>query len=136
MNAASNQYDIAPLREGAFQDYARVLDELSIRWLSWAEALREASIEEPGPPSPEVEILFSGLKLALYSAAYQTLPTKRAPSKAVNDGTMQTKFANGDSRKELWDLVSRKLRRKTNMTPLQNHVDAQALPHTTNSHLT
>ncbi len=59
MRASANQYDTTPLRESAGHEYARVLDELSLRWLRWAEALRETAHEVPGPSSPEVEILFS-----------------------------------------------------------------------------
>ena len=94
---------MAPLNNNADHACTHNLDALARRWLRWAEDLGAVM----GPPKAfrqqETALLFAGLKLTIYSASYQTLPTKRKRERATNAGTLLTKFASGESRKELGD---------------------------------
>ena len=116
MRTSAAQYDNAPLIDNADHAYTRVLDELSERWLRWVSVLSLDKLVEPGAPNlpleEEVELASEGLKMIVYSASFQTLPTKRVKERAINAGSMQTKFASGRSRAELWDIVALRLKRK------------------------
>ena len=69
------QYDMAPLRDCDNHAYSHSLDVLAKRWLRWAAELGA----EMGPSTDtrrlETDLLFAGLKLTIYSASFQTLPT-------------------------------------------------------------
>ena len=92
MRAAALEYDNAPLRDATDHDYSRVLDELGERWLAWAPALSKTlqSSADPMASKQEAELLFAGLKLTVYSAAFQTLPTKRKKDKISKAEGMAT----------------------------------------------
>ena len=113
MRSTTLQYDNAPLRACADHAYIQTLDRLAGRWLTWASDLRQEMDDTPEMNKQEAEILFAGLKLIVYSASFQTLPTKRKKERAINEGAMQIKFASGRSRQELWEVVSRRLKSKT-----------------------
>ena len=110
MRTAALQYDNAPLRDATDHDYSRVLDELGERWLAWAPALSKTLQSSVDPSKHEAELLFAGLKLAVYSAAFQTLPTKRKKDRVSKAGVMATVFASGISRREMWKVVSKRVR--------------------------
>jgi hypothetical protein len=112
MRSTTLQYDNAPLSACADHAYIQTLDRLAERWLTWASDLRQEMDDTPEMNKQEAEILFAGLKLIVYSASFQTLPTKRKTEWAINEGTMQIKFASGRSRQKLWEVVSR-LKSKT-----------------------
>ena len=113
MKTASLQYDMGPLSDRADHAYTHTLDGLAGRWLLWAEELGAEMGTSRASRQLETALLFAGLKLIIYSASYQTLPTKRKRNRATNAGALLTKFASGESRKELWEVVSRRLRGKT-----------------------
>ena len=81
MRTSAAQYDNAPLIDNADHAYTRVLDELSERWLRWVSVLGLDKLVEPGAPNlpmeEEVELASEGLKMIVYSASFQTLPTRR-----------------------------------------------------------
>ena len=106
LRTASLQFDMDPLRDSAGHAYTHSLDVLAGRWCLWAEGLGAVMGSPRASPRQETALLFAGLKLTIYSASYQTLPTKRMRERATNAGTLLTKFATGDSRKELWEVVS------------------------------
>ena len=64
------------------------------------------------PSKHEAELLFAGLKLAVYSAAFQTLPTKRKKDRVNKAGVMATFFSTGKSRREMWTVVSKRIKTK------------------------
>ena len=112
MRTRTLQFDNAPLRTCPEHAYSTVLDRLADRWIDWARDLSQELDTRAVPRRMETELLFAGLKFTVYSASFQTLPTKRRPERATNGGAMQTKFASGNSRTELWDVVARRLKRK------------------------
>ena len=112
MRTRTLQFDNAPLRTCPEHAYSTVLDRLADRWIDWARDLSQELDTRVVPRRMETELLFAGLKFTVYSASFQTLPTKRRPERATNGGAMQTKFASGNSRTELWDVVARRLKRK------------------------
>ena len=112
MRTVATQYDNAPLKDCKDHDYTRVLDGLSERWSLWVNALGAAPGVSFGSNRKEVELISEGLKMIVYSASFQTLPTKRVKVRSVNAGAMQTIFASGKSRSELWDIVAQRLKRK------------------------
>ena len=93
MRTTELQYDSTPLRDNTDHDYSQVLDELGSRWLTWAPALSKSLQASAASSNQEAELLFAGLKLIIYSAAFQTLPTKRKKNKSSDAGTMATVFA-------------------------------------------
>ena len=104
------QYDMAPLRECVDHAYSHTLDVLAKRWLWWAAEMAA----EMGPATDsrrlETDLLYAGLKLTIYSASFQTLPTKRKRQGAISAGALLTKFASGgEARKELWEMVAKRL---------------------------
>ena len=105
------QYDMAPLRDCDNHAYSHSLDVLAKRWLRWAAELGA----EMGPSTDtrrlETDLLFAGLKLTIYSASFQTLPTKRKSERACSAGAGLIKLANGGARKELWKMVAKRLRK-------------------------
>ncbi len=103
MRTTELQYDSTPLRDNTDHDYSQVLDELGSRWLTWAPALSKSLQASAASSNQEAGLLFAGLKLIIYSysAAFQTLPTKRKKNKSSDVGTMATVFASGKSRKEM-----------------------------------
>ena len=107
------QYDCDPLRDGLHPAYSQILDGLAEGWLQWAPALGAVMEASDEPRRLEAEILFAGIKLIVYSASFQTLPTKRKKGSALNAGKMVTNVASGESRKELWEMVSKRFRRRT-----------------------
>jgi hypothetical protein len=113
MRTTELQYDSTPLRDTTDHNYSRVLDELGNRWLTWAPGLSKSLQASAASSNQEAELLFAGLKLTIYSAAFQTLPTKRKKTKSSDAGTMATVFASGKSRKEMWKVVSKRIKAKT-----------------------
>ena len=109
---ATLQYDMAPLSDCAEHAFTHTLDGLAGRWLLWAVELGAEMGTSRASRQLQTSLLFAGLKLVIYSASYQTLPTKRKRERATNAGALLTKFASGESRKELWEVVSRRCRRK------------------------
>jgi hypothetical protein len=77
LKTASLQYDMAPLNDSADHAYTHTLDALAGRWLQWAEELGAVMGPSKASQQQETALLFAGLKLTIYSASYQTLPTKR-----------------------------------------------------------
>ncbi len=94
------KYDNAPLRASEDHPYTRTLDKLAERWLRWALDLRqELEIDDSAATRRmEAELFFAGLKLTVYSASFQTLPTKRKKASGVDEGAIQFKFASGNSK--------------------------------------
>ena len=66
--------------------YIQTVDRLAERWLTWASNLRQEMDDSPEMNKQEAEILFAGLKLIVYSASFQTLPTKRKKEKGNQRG--------------------------------------------------
>ena len=68
----------------------------------------------------EVELLYGAEVYSIFGILPDSA-NKRKKDRTVNEGTMQIKFACGNSRKELWEVVARRLKLRTTApaAPLQ-----------------
>ena len=111
-------YDNASLRASA--DHARTLDRLANKWLRSANDVSQEMEVSAEVRKLEVELLYGAEVYSIFGILPDSA-NKRKKDRTVNEGTMQIKFACGNSRKELWGVVARRLKLRTTApaAPLQ-----------------
>ena len=89
-------YDNASLRASA--DHARTLDRLANKWLRWANDVSQEMEVSAEVRKLEVELLYGPEVYSIFGILPDSA-NKRKKDRTVNEGTMQIKFACGNSRK-------------------------------------
>ena len=104
------QYDTRCLREGRGAAYTQMLDVLASEWLTTLAEVRSLIETSNHLLSPkDMEAIWASIKFLVYSASYQTLPTKRMFPKRTGKQYMHTVVLSRANTSKKWDMIRRRL---------------------------